>query len=85
MKLIHDASKAIQQNDIPAKIIKANRDIFSKFNMHNFNGGISTARFPYIHKSTVFKKKFRIDKETDYRLVSILPVICSLKDLSLSD
>ena len=40
-----DASKAIQQNDIPVKIIKANRDIFSEFIMHNFNEGISTARF----------------------------------------
>ena len=46
-----DASKAIQQNDIPVKIIKANRDIFSEFIMHNFNEGISTARFPDTLKS----------------------------------
>ena len=38
-----DASKAIQQNDIPEKIIRANRDTFSEFIMHNFKEGISTA------------------------------------------
>ena len=79
-----DASKAIQQNDIPVKIIKANRDIFSQFIMHNINEGISTARFPDILKNAevkpVFKKKSRIDKE-NYRPVSILPVISKiLKD-----
>ena len=63
-----DASQAIQQNDIPVKIIKANRDIFYEFIMHNFNEGISSARFPDILKSAevkwVFKKKSRIDKES---------------------
>ena len=39
-----DASKTIQQNDIPIKIIKANRDIFSEFIMHSFNEGISAAQ-----------------------------------------
>ena len=72
-----DASKAIQHNDIPVKIIKANRDI-SEFIMHSFNEGISTARFTEILKSaevkSVFKKKSRIYKE-NYRPVSILPVI----------
>ena len=76
-----DASKAIQQNDIPVKIIKANRDIFSQFIMHNINEGISTARFPDILKNAevkpVFKKKSRIDKE-NYRPVSILPVISKI-------
>ena len=43
-----DTSKTIQQNHIPLKLIKANRDIFSEFIMHNFNEGISTARFPNI-------------------------------------
>ena len=73
-----DACKAIQQNDIPVKIIKTNLDIFSEFIMHNFNEGISSARFTDILKSVevkpVFKRKFRIDKE-NYRPVSILPVI----------
>ena len=47
-----DASKVIQQNDNPVKIIKANHDIFSDFVMQSFNKGISTARFPDILKST---------------------------------
>ena len=62
----------MQQNDISVKIIKANRDIFLEFIMHNFNEGIiSTARFPGILKSAevkpVFKKKSRIDKK-NYRI-----------------
>ena len=73
-----DASKAIQQNDIPVKIIKANRDIFSEFFMHNFNEGIFTATFPDILKSTevkpIFKKKSRTNKENN-RPASILPVV----------
>ena len=68
------ASKAIQQNDIPVKINKANRNIIFKFIIHNFNKSIFTARFPRILKGAevkpVFKKKFRIDKE-NYRPVSI--------------
>ena len=43
-----DTLKTIQQNHIPLKLIKANRDIFSEFIMHNFNEGIYTARFPNI-------------------------------------
>ena len=76
-----DASKAIPQNDIPKKIIKASCDIFSEFIIHSFNEGVSTARFPDILKSAevkpVFKKKSRIDKE-NYRPVSILPVISKI-------
>ena len=40
-----DASKGIQQNDLPVKVIKANRNISSEFIMHNFNASISTAVF----------------------------------------
>ena len=73
-----DASMALQQNDIPIKIIKGNRHIFSEFIIHNSNEGIATARFLDILKSAeikpVFKKKSKIDKE-NYRPVSILPVI----------
>ena len=76
-----DAYKAIQQNDIPVKIIKANRDIFPEFIMHNFNKGISTGRFPDIFQSAevkpVFKKKSKIDKE-NCRPVRILPVISKI-------
>ena len=49
--------------------------------MHNFNEGISTARFLDILKNAevkpVFKKKSRTDKE-NYRPVSILPVISKI-------
>ena len=76
-----DASKAIQQNDVPVKIIKATRDLFPEIIMHSFNEGISIARFPDILKNAevkpVFKKKSRIDKE-NYRPFSILPVISNI-------
>ena len=49
---------------VEVKMIKANRDIFSGFIMHNFNEGISTVRF-------------RIDKE-NYRPISILLVISKI-------
>ena len=75
-----DASKAIQQNDIPVKKTKANL-FCSELIMHNFNEGISTARFLDILKNAevkpVFKKKSRTDKE-NYRPVSILPVISKI-------
>ena len=62
-----DTPKAIQENDIPIKIIEANRDIFSEFIMHNFHDDVSTARFPKILKSEEVKpastKKSRIDRE----------------------
>ena len=41
-----DASKAIQNDDIPTKIIKNNSDIFSKFFQGNFNNAIETSTFP---------------------------------------
>ena len=49
--------------------------------MHNFNEGVSTARFPDIPKTakvkSVFKKKSTIDKE-NYKAVSILPVMSKI-------
>ena len=49
--------------------------------MHNFNEGISTARFPDIVKSAEFKPGFkknsRIDKE-NYRPVSIFLLISKI-------
>ena len=49
--------------------------------MHNFNEGISTARFPDILKGAevkpIFKKKSTIDKE-NYRAVSIFSVISKI-------
>ena len=67
-----------QQNGRPVKIIKANGDVFSEFIMHNYNKGISTARFcdspRSVEDKPIFKKKFRTDKE-NYKHVAILPVI----------
>ena len=50
--------------------------------MHNFNEGISTARFPDILKSLnqFFKKKSRIHKE-NYRPARIFPVISKIFEI----
>ena len=54
---------------------------FSEFIVHNFNEGISTARFSDIFKSeevkSIFKKKSRVDKES-FRPVSRLPVLSKI-------
>ena len=54
---------------------------FSEFIVHNFNEGISTARFSDIFKSeevkSIFKKKSRIDKES-FRPVSRLPAFSKI-------
>ena len=41
-----DTSKSQRFNDIPTKIVKDTRDLFSNFINRSFNSGISTSRFP---------------------------------------
>ena len=46
-----DATKAIEHNDIPVKIIPANHDFFfSEFNIYHFNEGFTTLRFSHTLK-----------------------------------
>ena len=84
-----DACKAIQQNDIPVKIIKVNRDFFSEFIMHNFIKDISTERCLGILKTAVVKPVLRknlelIKKITDLPAFS-LSSLTFLKDCFLSN
>ena len=41
-----DISKATQQGDIPTKIIKDNKDIFSHFISASFNNAVNKGAFP---------------------------------------
>ena len=71
-----DTSKATQQCDIPAKIIKDNKDLFSYFISASFNNAVYKGIFPdelkQVDIKPIYKKESRNEKE-NYRPVSILP------------
>ena len=73
-----DQKKTCKENDIPVKIIKSHKDIFSYFIHHNFNNSVYSSIFPsktdiiLIHKR---KSRFNIES---YRPVSILPVLSKI-------
>ena len=41
-----DEEKASQEHDIPVKLIKSNKDLFSHFIYHNFNNSLFSSNFP---------------------------------------
>ena len=67
--------KSCQQEDIPTKIIKLNKDLIATFIAENFNSCIDKGEFPSELKhadiAPIHKKKDRSDK-SNYRPVSIL-------------
>ena len=76
--------KAIQNTDIPVKILKQNADIFGSYICHFFNVCVDKGTFPSVLKhadiTPVFKKGYRGSKE-NYQPVSILPVISKIFEL----
>ena len=76
-----DYRKAIQNTDIPVKILKQNADIFGSYICHFFNVCVNKGTFPSVLRhadiTPVFKKEYRGSKE-NYRPVSILPVISKI-------
>ena len=70
-----DTSKATQQGDIPTKIIKDNKDLFSYFISASFNNAVNKGVFPNELKQAdikpIYKKELRNEKE-NYRPVRIL-------------
>ena len=73
-----NTSKAFQANNIPPKILKENRDIFSEILYNNLNNSICNAKFPdnlkYADITPAFKKDDRLVK-SNYRPISILPTL----------
>ena len=73
-----DSKKATQHGDIPVRIIKENKFIFSKVLSEIFNFYIDNNTFPNGLKKAdiipVYKKDDPFDK-TNYRPISILPVL----------
>ena len=73
-----DSKKATQHGDIPVRIIKENKFIFSKVLSEIFNFYIDNNTFPNGLKKAdiipIYKKDDPFDK-TNYRPISILPVL----------
>ena len=82
-----DVSKAIQESDIPVKIIKANENFFAEAICFYFNKSLENGKFPNCLKianiTPVFKKDPRTSKN-NYRPVSILPVFSKIFERLLS-
>ena len=76
-----DPNKSEPENDLPAKIIKKYPDLFAECFSKSINHSFSTGIFPNISKSAivspVHKKNSKNDK-TNYRPISILPVISKI-------
>ena len=84
---ILDVLKAIQENDILVKIIKANENFFAVAICFYFNKALENGKFPNCLKlaniTPVFKKDSRTSKN-NYRPVSILPVFSKIFERLLS-
>ena len=76
-----DVSKAIQESDIPVKIVKENKNFFAEAICFYFNKSLENGKFPSCLKlaniMAVFKKGARTSKN-NYRPVSILPVFSKI-------
>ena len=76
-----------QENDIPVKIIKPHKDIFSYFIHHNFNNPVYKSVFPSEMKKAdiipIHKKKSKFDIENYRPLVSFTFSPKFMKDVCL--
>ena len=83
-----DTSKAAQQGDIPTKIIKDNKDLFSYFISASFNNAVNKGVFPNELKQadikSIYKKESRNEKQ-NYRPVSILPNLSKIFERCIYD
>ena len=75
------SKKACQEHDIPVKLIKSNKDLFSHFIYHNFNNSLFSSNFPANLKAAdilpTHKKKDKSVIE-NYRPISILPTLSKI-------
>ena len=83
-----DGKKACQEHDIPVKLIKSNKDLFSHFIYHNFNNSLFSSNFPSNLKAAdilpTHKKKDKSDIE-NYRPISILPTLSKIYERCMYD
>ena len=75
------SKKAVQETNIPVKILKENADFFAEHICRQFNEAICSSKFPATFKfanvTPAFKKGNRNQKD-NYRPISILPVISKI-------
>ena len=83
-----DKKKACQEHDIPVKLIKSNKDLFSHFIYHNFNNSLFSSNFPSNLKAAdilpTHKKKDKSDIE-NYLPISILPTLSKIYERCMYD
>ena len=83
-----DRKKAFQEHDIPVKLIKSNKDLFSHFIYHNYNNSLFSSNFPSNLKVAdilpTHKKKDKSDIE-NYRPISILPTLSKIYERCMYD
>ena len=81
-----EKKKICQENDIPVKILKSHKDMFSSFIRHNFSNSVYSSFFPSeLKKADIIPiKKSKFDIE-NYRAVSILPVLSKIYERCMFD
>ena len=83
-----DSKKACQEHDIPVKLIKWNKDLFSHFIYHDFNNSLFSSNFLSNLKATdilpTHKKKGKSDIDND-RPISILPTLSKIYERCMYD
>ena len=83
-----DDQKACQEHDVPVKLIKLNKDLFSHFICHNFNNSLFSSNFPSNLKAAdilpTHKKNGKSDIE-NYRPISILPTLSKTYERCMYD
>ena len=83
-----DEKKTCQEHELPVKLIKSNKDLFSHFMYHNFNNPLLSSNFPSNLKAAdilpTHKKKDKSDIE-NYRPISILPTLSKIYERCMYD
>ena len=84
-----DSKKACQEHDIPVKLIKSNKDLFSHFIYHSFNDSLFNSNFPSNLKTanvlpTHTKRKTSQILRTIVQLVFFLRFLRSMKDVCMT-
>ena len=76
-----NSNKAVQDTDIPVKILKENAEFFAEYIYLQFNEAIESPKFPDFFKfaniTPAFKQGSRNQKD-NYRPISILPLISKI-------
>ena len=83
-----DSKKACQEHDIPVKLIKSNKELFSHFIYHHFNNSLFSSNFSSNLKAAdilpTHIKKDQTDIE-NYRPISILPTLSKIYERWMYD